>query len=502
GTENGDQPFWSADSRFLAFFAEGRLKKIAVAGGPAQTLVENTGVGVSGTWSGDGVVLFTRSPGASGTIYRVSAAGGEATPVTTLDASRQENAHFWPHFLPDGNHFLYYARSSKLENNAIFVGSLDSQERKLLLNASSNPVYAPPGYLLFNRQGTLMAQSFDAGRLALTGEAVPVAEGVQFNTLNGRAAFAASQNGVLAYRGGGGATSRTLVWVSRNGTEQPVAAPVRSYVNPRLSPDGRRVAVTLEAQEDQIWLYDLARETLTRLTFEGTSNDVPVWTPDGKRITFYSTKEGPQNLFWQMADGTGGLERLTTSDGSEQPRSWSPDGRMLAFTRSGPTTQRDIWVLQLDDRKAQPFLRTRFIEGAAQFSPDGRWLAYLSDESGRPEIYVQPYPGPGGKWQISTEGGTEPVWNRNGRELFYRSGNRMMAVEVSTQPAFSAGKSRMLFERRYLQPPFPQTNPGYDVSPDGQRFLMVKQGEQAPTLISVVLNWPEDLKRRAPAGKQ
>jgi len=422
--------------------------------------------------------------------------------VTTLDASRQENAHFWPHFLPDGNHFLYYARSSKLENNAIFVGSLDSQERKLLLNASSNPVYAPPGYLLFNRQGTLMAQSFDAGRLALTGEAVPVAEGVQFNTLNGRAAFAASQNGVLAYRGGGGATSRTLVWVSRNGTEQPVAAPVRSYVNPRLSPDGRRVAVTLEAQEDQIWLYDLARETLTRLTFEGTSNDVPVWTPDGKRISFYSTKEGPQNLFWQMADGTGGLERLTTSDGSEQPRSWSPDGRMLAFTRSGPTTQRDIWVLQLDDRKAQPFLRTRFIEGAAQFSPDGRWLAYLSDESGRPEIYVQPYPGPGGKWQISTEGGTEPVWNRNGRELFYRSGNRMMAVEVSTQPAFSAGKSRMLFERRYLQPPFPQTNPGYDVSPDGQRFLMVKQGEQAPTQISVVLNWLEDLKRRAPAGKQ
>ena len=303
GTDNPFQPFWSADSRFLAFYTEGKLKKIAVSGGPAQTIAEapagGDATGGAGTWNREGVILFV--PTAIGTVHRVSAAGGAATAVTALDASRKEDGHFWPHFLPDGKRFLYFAHSTEPENNAIFAGALDSPERKLLLNASSNPVYAPPGYLLFNRQGTLMAQSFDAGRLALTGEAVPVAEGVQFNALDSGAAFAASENGVLAYRGGGGANPRTLVWVSRNGTEQPVAAPVRSYVNPRLSPDGRRVAVTLEAQEDQIWLYDLARETLTRLTFEGTSNDVPVWTPDGKRITFYSNKEGANNLI--LANG-------------------------------------------------------------------------------------------------------------------------------------------------------------------------------------------------------
>jgi len=323
---------------------------------------------------------------------------------------------------------------------------------------------------------------------------------VQFEAVNGRAAFAVSENGVLAYRNASVAPPRTLVWVSRNGTEQPLPAPARSYANPRLSPDGRRVAVTLETQEDQIWLYDLARGTLTRFTLEGASNDIPVWTPDGERIAFYSTKEGPNNLFWQMADGSGGLERLTTHEYGEQPRSWSPDGQLLAFTRIDATTRRDIWVLRMSDRKAEPFLRTQFTEGAPAFSPDGRWIAYASDESGRPEIYVQPYPGPGGKWPVSTEGGTQPVWNPGGRELFYRSGNKMMAVEITTQPTISPGRPRMLFERPYLQSPFPLTNPGYDVSSDGQRFLMVKQGEQAPTQINVVLNWFEELKRRAPAG--
>jgi len=348
-----------------------------------------------------------------------------------------------------------------------------------------------------------MAQSFDAARIQLTGEPVPLAEGVQYGAVSGRADFAASENGVLAYRHASVAPPRTLVWVSRNGTEQSVAAPARNYANPRFSPDGRRVAVTLETQEDQIWLYDLARQTLTRFTFEGTSNDVPVWTPDGRRIAFYSTKEGPNNLFWQMADGTGGLERLTTHEYGEQPRSWSPDGQLLAFTRIDPATRRDIWVLRMSDRKAEPFLRTQFTEGAAQFSPDGRWLAYVSDESGRPETYVQPYPGPGGKWQISTEGGTEPVWNSNGRELFYRNGDKMMAVDITTQPAFSAGTPQTLFERPYLQLPFPLTNPGYDVSPDGQRFLMVKEsGPSSASQINVVVNWVEELKRRAPAGKQ
>jgi Tol biopolymer transport system component len=239
------------------------------------------------------------------------------------------------------------------------------------------------------------------------------------------------------------------------------------------------------------------------LTFEGNSNLNPVWTPDGKRIAFTSNKEGPQNLFWQRADGTGGLERLTTSEYVNTPSSWSPDGQLLAFWEVNATTGWDIWMVRISDRKAQPFLQTPFNESVPRFSPDGRWLAYISNESGRYEIYVQPYPGPGGKWQISTEGGTEPAWNHNGRELFYRSGDKMMAVDIVAQPSFAAGKPRMLFQGPYERSP--ATSPNYDVSPDGQRFLMLKPantGESAPTQINVVLNWFEELKRRVPPAKR
>jgi Tol biopolymer transport system component len=228
-----------------------------------------------------------------------------------------------------------------------------------------------------------------------------------------------------------------------------------------------------------------------------------VWSPDGKRIAFSSDREGQRNIFWQLADGSGGLERLTTSNSDQYPLAWSRDGQLLAFVENNPVTGRDIWVLRLNDRRAQPFLRTPSTEGAPSFSPDGRWLAYASDESGRPEIYVQAYPGPGGKWQISAEGGTEPVWSPNGRELFYRSGNKMMAVDIATQTGFAVGKPRMLFEGRYEPGPVQIDN--YDVSPDGQRFLMLKPSEQAqaaPTQINVVLNWFEELRQKVPAGKK
>jgi len=262
--------------------------------------------------------------------------------------------------------------------------------------------------------------------------------------------------------------------------------------------------VAIEEQEAQVWLYDLSRDTLTRLTFEGNSNVNPVWTRDGKRIAFTSNKEGPQNLFWQRADGSGGLERLTISEHVNTPSSWSPDGQLLAFWEVNAATGWDIWVLRLKDHKGEPFLRTPFNESVPSFSPDGRWLAYISDESGHFEVYVQPYPGPGGKRQISTDVGTEPVWNPNGRELFYRSGdNKMMAVDIATQPGFTAGKPRMLFEGPYL--PTPATFPNYDVSPDGQRLLMLKpieQAQAAPTQINVVLNWFEELKQKVPAGKK
>jgi Tol biopolymer transport system component len=331
-----------------------------------------------------------------------------------------------------------------------------------------------------------MAVPFDLQRLAVTGAAIPAVEGVLQSTFSGAAQYSVSATGSLVYVPGGFQSAQSkLVWVSRNGLEQLLAAPAHDYLNPRLSPDGHRVAVTITGQESQTWLYDLSRETLTRLTFEGNSNLYPTWTPYGKRIAFQSTKEGVRNIFWQLADGSGALEQLTTSEYTNTPHSWSPDGQLLAFAEITPTTGYDIWVLRLGDpsagsgqvRKAQPFLRTPFNESAPRFSPDGRWLAYISDESGRREIYVQPYPGPGGKWQISTEGGTEPVWNPNGRELFYRSGDKMMAVDIVTQPSFTAGKPRMLFEGPYT--PAPGSVPYYDVSPDGQRFLMLKPVEQA-----------------------
>jgi len=348
-----------------------------------------------------------------------------------------------------------------------------------------------------------MAVPFDPQRLTVTGAPAPVVEGVLQSNTSGAAQYSLSATGSLVYvRGQFQSAQRRLVWVTRNGAEQTVAAPVRTYLFPRLSPDGRTVAVGISERETHLWLYDLARETSTRFTFEGTVNHNPTWTPDGKRIAFNSDRDGATSIYWQLADGTGGLQRLTSSQYPNVPMSWSPDGQMLAFIESNPTTGSDIWVLRLSDRKPEPFLVTPFAESVPRFSPDGHWLAYISNESGRYEVYAQPYPGPGRKLQISTEGGTEPVWNRNGRELFYRSGDKMMAVDIATQPGFAAGKPHLLFEGIYERTP--ATSPNYDVSPDGQRFLMLKPDAQeaaAPTQINVVLNWFEELKRRVPPGK-
>jgi Tol biopolymer transport system component len=293
------------------------------------------------------------------------------------------------------------------------------------------------------------------------------------------------------------------VWVDRKGAEQPLAAPAVSYRTPRISPDGHRVAVATTESGFNIWLYDLTRGTLSRLTFTGSGNNVtPIWTSDGKRVSFASAAAGRSNLFWQPADGSSNAEILTSFTAyAHNLGVWSPDGQTLAFEEVNPTTKRDVWVFSMNDHKARPLLSTPFNETAPQFSPDGRWLAYASDESGRYEIYVQPYPGPGGKWQVSTEGGTEPVWARNG-ELFYRNGEKMMAVTTTLKPSFSAGKPNVLFQGQYV--PSLATMPNYDVTPDGQRFLMVKASEQdaSATQINVVLNWFEELNQRVPTVKK
>ena len=494
-------PLFSPDGQWLAFFNSDvqELKKIPIQGGPPTTLVKAAGL-LGATWGSDDAIIYA-DPNVHG-LRRVSSTGGTPKSITQVDSTKGETAHRWPVFLPGGKAFLFVIeKGSSLDDAQIAAQRLDTGQRRLLVQGGTFPQYVPAAYLVYVHRGTLLAVPFDVDRLQVKGTAVAVGEDVQ-ESGDGAAQFGLSPQGSLVYvpaPGGVQAAQRRLVWVSRNGTEQSLAAPARAYQAPRLSPDGRRVAVSIAEQETQVWLYDLSRETLTPLTFEG-GNSNPSWTPDGKRIAFQSN-DGPttSNLFWQLADGSGGRERLTNSEYIQGADSWSPDGQLLAFTELDPTTGRDIWVLRLSDRKPHPFLRTPFNESAPRFSPDGRWLAYVSDESGRYEIYVQPYPGPGGKWQISTEGGTEPVWNPNGRELFYRSGGKMLVVEITTQPSFATSRPRMLFEGgQYLPPtgPYPYPFPNYDVSPDGQRFLMITK-ESKPQ-INVVLNWFEDLKRRVP----
>ena len=507
GTDGAVDPFFSPDGQWVGFSAGGNLKKVPVSGGAALNLAI-VALPRGASWGSQGIIAF--APTTDGALQQVPEAGGTPQLLTRLE--KRDNSHRWPEFLPGGKAILFAASAttSNWANAQVAVQSLGTGERRDLIQGGTNPRYAASGHLVYAQGGSLMAVPLDPQRFAVTGPSVPVVEGVLQSTVSGVAQYNFSSTGSLVYIPGRVESAQSrLVWVGRNGAAQPLAAPVRAYRGPRLSPDGSRVSVAIVEQESQTWLYDLSRETLTRLTFEGSANYNPIWTPDSKRIAFTSNKEGVANIFWQLADGSGGLERLATSEYNQAPMSWSPDGQVMAYIEVNPTTGRDIWMLRMGDpsqgagqvRKAQPFIRTPATESAPRFSPNGRWLAYVSNESGRFEIYVQPYPGPGEKWQISTEGGTEPMWNPNGRELFFRSGDKMLAADVTTQPSFSAGKPRMLFEGPFE--PAPTTFPNYDVSADGQRFLMlqlVEQAEAAPTQINVVLNWFEELKRRVPSG--
>jgi eukaryotic-like serine/threonine-protein kinase len=501
GTEEAVCPFFSPDGQWLGFFAGNKLKKVSVNGGPAQTLGD-VPMGRGASWSDQGVIAL--APTNNSSLRQMPVAGGSLQPVTRFN--KGEIGHRWPDFMPGGRALLFAAAATNFNWNhaQLAIQSLATGERHNLIQEATYPRFASSGHLIYAQGASLMAAPFDSQRLAVTGAGVPVVEGVLASTTTGAAQYSISATGSLAYVPGNAVSAQSkLVWVARNGTELSISAPARAYIFPRTSPDGGRVAVAIREQESQIWIYDLVRGTLTRLTFEGSLSLAATWAPDGKRIAIQSNREGPLNIFWEPTDGSGGLERLTTSESLQFPMSWSRDGQLLAFAEIDPNSGYDIWVLRLSDRKIQPFLRSPFNESVPQFSPDGHWLAYVSDESGRWEIYVQPYPGPGAKLQISTDGGMEPVWNPNGRELFYRSGDKMMAVDIATQPSFNAGKPRIIFEGRYERTP--ATGPNYDVSPDGQRFLMLKPIEQevaAPTQINVVLNWFEELKHRVPTEKK
>jgi Tol biopolymer transport system component len=499
GTEGAAWPFFSPDGQWVGFGAAGRLMKVALNGAPPVALLDTSVGGFFGaSWGSQGKIAVAGQP-AGGGIRQIPDTGGEPQPLTRLESGEVE--HHWPEFLPAGRGLLFMA-SLGGNTTKIVAQSLGAGERREVLQTGSFPRYALSGHLIYQQGAVLMAAPFDPARLAINGAAVPVVDGVLQSPGAVDPHFSFSSTGSLVYVPGSVRASQLkLVWVDRKGTEQPIAAPAHDYVLPKVSPDGQHVAAGIEEGDSQIWVDDLGRDTLTRLTFEGGANIDPVWTPDGKRIVF----KGAQNrLFWQPADGSAGAEALTSNalSGNNVPGSWTPDGQVLTFLEINPNTGYDVYTMSLKDRTPRPFVQTRALETAPRFSPDGHFIAYNSDESGRAEVYVRPYPGPGGKWQISTEGGTEPVWNPRGRELFYRSGNKMMAVEVATQASFSAGKPNMLFEGPYVTTP--RSFPDYDVSPDGQRFLMLKASDQsqAPAQINVVLNWFEELKQKVPTGKK
>jgi serine/threonine protein kinase len=491
GTDGASYPFWSPDSRFLGFFAGGKLKKIEASGGPPQTLADAS-AGRGGTWSREGVILF--SPSSRDSIYRVSAAGGEVSPVTKLVVA-SEFSHRWPHFLPDGRRFLYLAQSSmgqaNTERNGIYAASLDGGERKLLFNGNTNVVYAQPRHLLFQRDRTLLARPFDPKALRFTEEAFPVAENVSLFSNVASAAFTASDTGLIAYQTGKGGGLTQLTWLDRSGKSVGTVGAPGYPTAPRLAHDGRRVAVSTDDYQGfgDVWIHDLERNTPTRFTFDPNADFAPVWSPDDSRIVFSASRKNPADLYQKNSAGAGNEEPLLASITFKVPLDWSPDGRVLLFQENDPRTRNiwDLWLYSTADRKATPFLRTPFNEVLGRFSPDGRWIAYASNESGREEVYVVPFPGPGGKWQISTSGGRAAVWTRGGRELVYEApGSEIMAVEVSTAPTFRAGIPRALFKTRLKAPPGRQ----FDITPDGERFLVnLTPGEQASEPITVVQNW-------------
>jgi len=494
GTDDASSPFWSPDSRFLGFFAGGKLKKIEVSGGPPITLCDATN-NTGGTWSRDGVIVFATGGNRGNPLRQVSAAGGVPTAVTVL--AQGEIRHQRPFFLPDGRHFLYETEGGG-PVHPIYLASLDSAERKLLFNSDSSNVVYSQGHLLFLRETTLMAQPFDAQRLVLTSEAFPIAEQIQTHVPGEpHANFSASENGVLAYQTGSAAGGSQLTWFDRSGKQIGVLGDRAAYSDVWLSPDGKRVSVSIPSGTTRdIWVYDVARGLKTRFTFDATDERAPIWSPDGSRIVVSSNRKGKYDLYLKPSSGAGTEEVLLEDKIDKYPMSWSADGRFILY-RTGAFPHYDLFVLPLSgDRKPVPFLQTKFNENTGQFSPDGRWVAYESDESGRYEVYVVPFPGPGGKWQVSTGGGRFPKWSRDGAELFYLApDNKLMAAAVNGKGgSFEPGAVKTLFETRAVT--VTVGGAPHNVSADGQRFLINTLPEQAGSApITVVVNWTAGLKK-------
>ena len=501
-TRGAMSPFFSPDGQWVGFWQAFKLKKIALAGGEPVTICDS-GAFWGASWGSDDNILFVRKIEA---IESVPASGGDPKIVAAVNRRKGEFRFRWPELLPGGDAMLFTVSKDSVESSDdnIVVQSLKTGERRVLIEGGMGGAhYSPSGHLVYGRAGALFAAPFDLKRRAITGAAVSVKQGVLVSPITGAVHFDLSSNGSLAYVPGAGLGNKRLpVWVDRDGNAQPLPLPLRAYSHPRISPDGWQVAMEVESPAHNLFTYDLARGVLTQVTLDGGSF-WPVWTPDSKRLAFSSIG---RPIMWSIpVDRSEPAERLTSIGAGHRPSSWSPDGRVLAFDSDDDSGAGDVGVLELDrDRKPRLFAATRFAEGSPKFSPDGRWIAFSSNESGKNEIYAQAYPGPGPKLQLSIGGGTDPVWARNGRELFYRNGDSMMVVEIRLQPSLTPGKPRVLWTGRYARglssqgSPAGVTNSNYDVTPDGQRFLMIQEEEDGLIAIQihVLPNWSEELKRQ------
>jgi serine/threonine-protein kinase len=505
-------PFISPNSRWIGFFTgpSGELRKVSLNGGSPITLCRMNGAPRGASWSPDGTIVFATNDTSAG-LMTVSEGGGEPKVLTRPDKAAGEVNHFFPAVLPGGRAVLFtiVIAGQPIENAQIAVFDLKTGRKKVLIRGGSQPEYVETGHIIYAAAGTLRAVRFDPERLQVLSDPAPVAEQVM-TAATGAANFAVAQNGTLLYvpgsAGTGAGPQRTLVWVNRQGRDEPISAPARTYAQPRISPDGTRVALEIRDQENDIWIWDLARQTPTRLTFDPGVDQFPVWTPDGRRIIFTSGRNGIGNLYWQAADNTGSVERLTTNPNLQRATSISPDGKHVLLVETTPAGGNDINLLTMDEKKSvTPLVHTPYREFNGEISPDGRWLAYESSESAVNQVYVRPFPNAeAGHWQISTAGGTRPLWARNGRELFYVGpDSKLMVVPVVVRGEnFIPGNPTKVFDVSIST-----SSPGrtYDISPDGQRFLLIKENsgaEQAsttPASMIVVLNWLEELKTRTGA---